>query len=40
MMFFFASLSNIEVTLGSKAKAASLSVVLRNALTALRVVFA
>ena len=40
MMFFLANLSNIAATLGISASAASLSVVLRNALIALRVVFA
>lgn len=40
IMLVLANLSNIEFTFGSKATAASLSVVLRNALIALRVVFA
>lgn len=36
--FFFASLSSIEVTRGNNSTAVSFSVVLRNFLTALRVV--
>jgi hypothetical protein len=38
MMLSFASLSNIELTFGKSATAALRSEVLRNALTALRVV--